>query len=122
MTFRERVDKLRDAVYGGLHNAPRKIHDETRMVWWTDSGDLATFDGERLTRLVIAAHDLCLRVSIENGGPRCLSVRVWPRERTGKRWQRHPRLEEVLAELMPCREIWDGTPPSAEAEAAKGGK
>lgn len=62
--------------------------------------DLATFDGDRLTRIVILAHDLCVRVEIVAAGPRGLRLLFHRREPVAVRLaQRHPRLEDAIVRL-----------------------
>lgn len=58
-------------------------------------GDLSTYDGDELTRLVIAAHKYCCRVSISTKA-RHMVIRVHPRDPEGARLhQRHPRLADL---------------------------
>ena len=57
---------------------------------------LATFDFDLLTRLVIAAHDEAVRVSIVPSGPRLLKIQLWPRTRVGSMAKRHPTIEEAI--------------------------
>lgn len=69
------------------------------------SGDLATFDQDHLTRLVFAAHDRCARVSVEQAGPRALAICVWPRKREGRTPERHPTLEQAVADWRAGHEV-----------------
>lgn len=76
-------------------------------------GDLATFDSNGLTRLVIGAHERCYRVSVEGCGPKRMRVSIWPRQaREGATWKRHPTIEEAI-------EHYRGT-SSAAAEPRNG--
>lgn len=60
-------------------------------------GELATWDAAGLTRLVIGAHDRCVRVSVEGCGPRMMRVSMWPRtEREGSMHKRHPTIEQAV--------------------------
>lgn len=61
---------------------------------------LATHDSDRLTRLVIAAHQHSVRVEIEPAGPTTIRVIFWPRDRAAKEsMERHPTLDELSARL-----------------------
>lgn len=65
---------------------------------WSTARDLATYDGDALTRLVILAHDRCMRVSVEPSGPRRIQIRAWPRDPAGTgRGTRHPTIERAIA-------------------------
>ena len=58
---------------------------------------LATFDGAGLTRLVIGAHEECIRVEIDPVSFRYLAICMWPREgREGEVWFRHPTIEQAV--------------------------
>lgn len=60
-------------------------------------GELATFDSNDLTLLVIAAHDHCMRVSVEGVGPRYMRIVVHPRRRDGDICTGHPTLGQALS-------------------------
>lgn len=63
--------------------------------------ELATFDADGLTRLVVGAHEQCIRVSIEGCGPKLLRVSMWQREgRDGPVHKRHPSMSEAVAYLQ----------------------
>ena len=58
---------------------------------------LATFDFDHLTRLVIGAHDECIRVEVEPKTFRHLRINMWPRKgRTGSMFERHPTMEQAV--------------------------
>lgn len=63
------------------------------------SGGLGTFDFDHLTRLVIAAHDRCMRVEIVGVATRYLHVHVHRRVREGDWSARHPTMEEAIAKF-----------------------
>jgi len=85
--------------YFGSHHFPAKIQE------WGDGwcinhpGSIATFDFDSMTRLVFMAHDRCIRVGVEHGGPRALRICIWQRVREGSMSQRHPTLEQAI-------EVW----------------
>ena len=63
------------------------------------TGGFATWDFDQLTRLVIGAHDECIRLQIAPSGPGMLSVMMWPREdREGNMSKRHPTIEQAITD------------------------
>ena len=94
--FAERAEQLLSHVFGGMHHVYSLVKTDR---YWTciHSGDLATYDANYLTALVLAAHEYCLRVSISNGGPRALKIWVHDRKgRTGSMYERHPDIKTAL--------------------------
>lgn len=59
---------------------------------------LATYDFDPLTRLVIGAHEHCIRVCVEPSAPQYLKIGMWPRKRDGSMFERHPSIEDAIAE------------------------
>jgi hypothetical protein len=58
----------------------------------------STFDMDRLTRLVILAHDRMIRVSIVPSAPRRVGIEMWKRHtREGRMSKRHPTMEQAIA-------------------------
>jgi hypothetical protein len=81
---------------GGEHHLANVYHfgSGLRMsTWW----DLATFDGGRLTWLVVLAHRDHCRVSIGPSGPGRVAVHVWARKPEGNLFERHPGLNDLVA-------------------------
>lgn len=60
-------------------------------------GDLSTFDGDELTRLVVAAHRHRVRVGISGRMRNIMTIYLHPREDTGNTMVRHPGLEHLAA-------------------------
>lgn len=59
---------------------------------------LATYDTDGLTALVLGAHDRSIRVQIDPGNFTHLRISMWPREpEHDSQWGRHPRLEQAVA-------------------------
>ena len=57
--------------------------------------DLATWDFNHLTQLVVLCHDRMIRMSIEGCGPRATRLSFWQRtSRTGSSSSRMPTIEE----------------------------
>lgn len=61
--------------------------------------DLATFDRDELTRLVVLCHDRCLRLEIAAAGRRQLKLGFSPRQREGSTYERHPTIEAAVASI-----------------------
>jgi len=82
--------------YRGEHHFPAKV--KPYGLGWSIShfGPLATFDGDDLTRLVILAHDRCIRAQVEQGGPNRLRIAIWKRAREGSTYERHPTIEQAI--------------------------
>ena len=60
-------------------------------------GSLSTWDFNHLTRLVVAAHDACVRVSVEGASNRYLAVSMHHRERDADAIHaRHPTIEQAI--------------------------
>ena len=71
------------------------------------SSDLSTIDGNELTRLVVAAHDRCVRVSIVSSGPRMIGITLFKRhERTGSISKRHPFIEDAIKDIRNGRPLF----------------
>jgi len=61
------------------------------------SDDLSTYDFDLLTRLVVMAHEECVRVSVRSSGPRLVKICLWPRRgRDGRVDDRHPTIEQAI--------------------------
>jgi hypothetical protein len=89
-------------IFGGVHHIPGPKHGRDNVREWGEgwyvinSGDLATFDGDVLTRLVILAHDRLVRVSVSSAGMR-QRIEIHQRTaRTGSVWDRHPTIETAI--------------------------
>ena len=61
------------------------------------SDSLATYDGNRLTLLVLCAHECAVRVEIEACNHQYIRAMFHPRTRTGTISQRHPTIEQAIA-------------------------
>lgn len=98
--------------YGGEHHFPNDVKEFGPDSWSMNHfGNLATFDSDALTRLVFLAHDRCVRVGIQQSGPRHVKIVIWKRTgRTGSIMERHPTLEQAL-------EAWRKRHPAEGKEA-----
>lgn len=74
-----------------------KWGSERHTKFVTSAHGLSTWDFNRLTRLVIGAHDECIRVEISPVAFRYLSIEMWPRKgREGSMSERHPTIEKAI--------------------------
>lgn len=85
-------------LYGGEHHFPKGGIKSWGSGWCVhhDQGDLATYDFDRLTKLVFMAHDKCYRVSVHPHAFKTLRISVWKRQRVGDMSTRHPTLEQAI--------------------------
>lgn len=101
LPFEERAEALLSRVFGGMHHVHSLKKQPAPNAYWTciHSGDLATYDCDHLTMLILGAHEYMLRVSITNGGPRALKIWVFPRHgRDGCTMsRRHPDIQTAIA-------------------------
>lgn len=92
----DKVNAFVNFVFGGVHhvrNLECKGHFYQIVPW----GSLSTYDGNSLTKIVIAAHDLGLRADVENHGIRGVRIILHDRScREGPLSRRHPTLEQAI--------------------------
>jgi hypothetical protein len=83
-------------LFGGEHHIPGNLKEAG--YGWTVCyrGDLATYDFSMLTRLVVLAHECCMRAYVMQGGPGSIKIGVNRRMREGSMSQRHPTLEDNI--------------------------
>jgi len=98
---RRAVEIITHAMGTGVYNIPIKWEtadwDCGSGVCFTMRSDgLATFDFDRLTRLVLTAHEECVRIELEPCARRYVRVFLHPRARSGGMSQRHPTIQEAL--------------------------
>lgn len=94
-SFEIRAEEMLSRVFGGMHHI-YSLKKEPQMWSCIHYGDCATFDGAILTRIVLAAHEYCLRIAIKNGGPSRLKIIVWPRLREGAWHEKHPSIQQAI--------------------------
>lgn len=84
-------------IYHIKDSLPKVDWSAKRDIKITIYGGLSTFDNSLLTRLVIGAHDACLRVEIEAATHHYL--RLWISERNGREgrfYEYHPTIEQAI--------------------------
>lgn len=92
-------------VFHGEHHAPDRIYAFGRGIKCSaESHRLSTFDFDYLTRLVVLAHDACVRVEVVSSGPGRIGLVLHKRAgRTGSSYDRHPTIEEAIERVRPKR-------------------
>ena len=86
-------------VYRGFHHIRdgRQIKPFGYGIEMSVSSDLATFDFDLLTRLVVLAHDRCIRLEIGSSGPALVRLMLHARKgREGSMFERHPTMEDAI--------------------------
>lgn len=96
-----KVLAMMERIFGGAYN-----HSTLREVDWSDPrcieirwpNELATYDFDHLTRLVIACHDEAIRLEISPRSNRYLTLLFHQRSHDGKRvFDHHPTIEAAIA-------------------------
>ncbi len=90
-------------VFHGEHHTPDRIYAFGRGIKCNVFGSqMATFDFDYLTRLVVLAHDRCVRVEIAPSGPGRVGLALFKRAgRDGSIYDRHPTMEQALERIRP---------------------
>jgi hypothetical protein len=110
-------------VYRGLYHLPWPPLE--RAEWWNDQrvevsvsdDDLATWDWNLLTVLVVVCHDLGLRLAVHSGGPRRLKLYFTQRTaREGDISKRMPTIEDQIATIREAYRVL--LPGGASTEAS----
>lgn len=97
-TLYARVMDVLALAYHGQHHIPGRVKDDGYCCEVNVPGTLSTFDHDTLTRLVIGAHDACIRLTIGSSGPGRVKLLFHLREgRQGSVSKRHPTLEDAIA-------------------------
>lgn len=99
MTLKEKAEAVLAAMYGGLHNVPGKIKELPGRIEVCVPVNLATYDFNNLTVLVVVAHEVCVRASLRSGPPRQIILMFHDRQREGGMSQRHPTIEDAIASI-----------------------
>lgn len=97
---RECLDMIA-SVFHGEHHAPQNVFAFGRGIRCSvASQKLSTFDFDYLTRLVVLAHDHCIRVEIISSGPGLIGIVLHKRQgRIGDIWSRHPTIEDAVVRV-----------------------
>jgi len=96
MTKKEAIEFFAE-FYGGEHHIPGEIFEDDSGWRISHCGSLATFDSNALTRLVIMAHDKCIRTCISGCNHNHIKISIWNRNSEGTCiMDSHPTIEQAL--------------------------
>jgi hypothetical protein len=96
MDLQDKASYFVSDVFGGVHRV-RKLENKGHYYVCIPHGTLATYDDDKLTRIVIASHKYGIRAEIDNHGMRGLKILLHNRvSRDGRMFDRHPTIETVL--------------------------
>ncbi len=104
--FGKKVADILGQVWRGIYHLHQGSTNLCKVDWTDDryiritvTGELATFDSQHLTELVLAAHDSCVRVSV--GACNMQRLHLYFSRRTARKgdlYSRHPTIEQAIAE------------------------
>lgn len=103
--FETRAMQVINYVWGGIHHV-EKIEKTPRYWQFSVYGDIATTDFDAATRIVIAAHAFCVRVSIKNSGPRMLKFLLSNRGRGDSYTEDHPTFAQMVEKHLDQFDLW----------------
>jgi hypothetical protein len=106
LPFEEKIELFIDYVFGGRHHT-RSVVSADVCYFIKFYQDLSTWDGNILTKIVVAAHDLGLRVDAEPNGMRGMRVMVHNRKQRDGMSKGHPTLEQHLQRIGRVTK-WEG--------------
>lgn len=98
--FTAAARRVLDRTFRGIYHLPnydRIDWSDPNVVEVNIGRDLSTFDFDELTRLVIAAHDECVRAELSACNMQYMKLRLTRRGvREGEFWHRHPTIERAI--------------------------
>jgi hypothetical protein len=101
-TLEEKAKAVLALAYDGLHHLPyghRINYGNNSVAANVPICQLTTFDGDILTRLIIACHDECVRLELAQSGPGLIKLVFHDRSRLGDTYHRHPTIEEAIRSI-----------------------
>jgi hypothetical protein len=126
-TFQTRATRVINVAFGGAHHVKSlKWHTDCLHPWceFMLHGDIATWDHDGLTALVVACHDECVRGEVVPK-MRYLGVHLSDRQETSAEYplmRAHPKLEDHVAEIrhqIDGRELGRRMRPVARKDEAR---
>lgn len=103
--FGSKVADILGQAYKGIYHAQKTVLNK-RTEWESDRwievvvyGELSTYDGDELTRLVLLCHEQSIRLGVCGAAPGYLRLTFSPRKNDPKAplWDRHPSIEQAIA-------------------------
>lgn len=97
MDLADKADHFVSDVFGGVHRV-RKLENRGNYYLCVPRETLATYDDDKLTRIVIASHKYGVRAEVQLNGTRGLKILLHNRTSRdkGRMFERHPKLSDVL--------------------------
>lgn len=86
-------------LLGGEHRIPKSLENFGAGQCIAYSGDMATFDTDFLTRLVLLAHKYCIRVEIQPLNASFVRIAIWQRVARGNQFERHPTITKAIQDF-----------------------
>lgn len=97
LSLADKVDAFVSDVFGGVHRV-WKLENKGNYWLCVPRGTVATYDDDKMTRIVIASHKYGIRAEIDNYGMRGIKILLHNRvSRVGRMFERHPTIETVVA-------------------------
>jgi hypothetical protein len=97
LSLRQRALNVLASAYRGIHHVDlKKAKEDSFSYSVCVYGGASTYDSDVLTRLVIAAHDACVRLDINGAANGYLRLIFTDRERGTDVFTRHPRIDEAI--------------------------
>jgi len=98
LTLEEATEFFAD-LYCGEHHIPNKIQKFGQGWCVNDYTPMATYDFDRLTKLVVMAHDRCIRAEIHPASSGKFKLAIWKRQREGSMSEKHSTMEEAITRV-----------------------
>jgi hypothetical protein len=97
MDLQDKVSYFVSDVFGGVHRV-RKLENKGHCYVCIPHGTLATYDDDKLTRIVIASHKYGVRAEVQTNGMHGLKILLHNRTAREKdrMFERHPKLSDVV--------------------------
>lgn len=95
---RDKALAIFSALYRGKHRVPTMRDDGDGVFSVSHYGEIATFDHDELTRIVLLAHEHCVRMWLSAGGAK--RIRIWVQQRAPSSTDishGHPTIEQAIA-------------------------
>lgn len=98
LPFEEKIELFIDYVFGGRHHT-RSVKFAEVCYFINSHHDLTTWDQNTLTKIVVASHDLGLRVDAETDGMGGARLLIHNRKQREGLVEGHPTLEQHLQRI-----------------------
>ena len=101
---------LLERFFGGFHHMNvSKVKEYGRGIGYghhSSHFSAATYDYDGLTRLVLLAHQRCIRIGFDPSGPGMLKLCLFKRKTNGTSMnERHPSLDDLIALCNQYKEV-----------------